>query len=108
MNWTRIDNTTEATEIVGAGCFVRFFNHAVPVFAPGVSIKKDDKGNSLFASPICGTHISFMTDGTTSTMGWVGDAGEKLDAKIEALKHRGTAKVDKKKFGKLKVTKSKK
>lgn len=126
MNWTTIDNTTEAAEVAGAGCFVRFFNGSVPVFAPGVTIKKDSKGVSLVAAPICGTHISFTTDGKTASTGWIGDAGEKLDKKLAALAkkegvkepevsittfdtpYRGPAKVDRKKFKKMPLGKKKK
>ena len=105
MNWTIIDANTKATEIPGAGCFVMFFNSNI-CFAPGVCIKSVLTKSKLetfvlAASPVCGTHISFMTDGSTSTLGWAGDAGDKLDAKLAELEQRGPAKVDMKKFKKM-------
>ena len=94
MNWTRIDATTEATEIKGAGCFVRFFGHPGATFAPSTTIKLDEKGKgSLVAVNNCLTQIMFTGgtgETTTSSFHWVGDAGEKLDKKLAKLaKQRG-------------------
>lgn len=91
MNWIRIgiDCDVYATEIAGAGCFVRFFNHIVPVFAPGVTIRttkvKQKEVHALVAAPFSGTQISFTTDTATSQAGWVGDAGDRLDKKLAKL-----------------------
>lgn len=109
MNWTIIDHTTKAIEIPGAGCFVMFFSKDI-CFAPGTTLKKDTSNNnySIVAAPVCGTHITFTADGTTSTTDWVGDGGVALDAKLRALEARGPAQIDLKKLGKLKVKATKK
>ena len=88
MNWIRIDCDVYATEIAGAGCFVRFYGHVVPVFAPGVTIRttkiKQKEVHALVAAPFSGTHVSFTTDTMTTPTGsgWVGNAGDRLDQKL--------------------------
>jgi len=101
MNWITIDASTEAVEIHGAGCFVKFSEKHV-VFAPNVAIRMDDKGKSkLVASPGCLTQIMFTSSGETSTTSqhWIGDAGEKLDKKLAELEQR-KRKVVSKRVGK--------
>jgi len=99
MNWITIDASTEASEISGAGCFVKFSEKHV-VFAPNVAIRTDDKGKSkLVASPGCLTQIMFTSSGETSTTSqhWIGN---KL-AELERKKHRGKAVVDPKKVARM-------
>lgn len=120
MNWIRIDDSTYAAEIPGAGCFVRFFGSANATFTPGVTIRttkiKHRTTHALVAAPFSSTHISFTTDTATSKVDWVGDAGKKLDRLLTkkglnpkgpdvsvttlSTPYRGKAKVNRKKFKK--------
>lgn len=96
MNWTRLDNEGEAKacEVPGLGCFVKFYSGGT-CFVPNARIELDNGLGTL--KPFATTQLTFSTTEGTSTMNWIGDAGDKLDAKLAKLerkKHRGKAEVD--------------
>jgi len=88
MNWLTVDASVQAAEVPGAGCFVMVANKHV-CFAPGVTLKREGAKLSLVAAP--STQIVFTTLGSTSgttTTQWIGDAGEKLDAKLAEFERK--------------------
>lgn len=90
MNWTRLDNEGEAKacEIPGVGCFVKFYVGIVSVcFVPNVRLELDGKGCGTL-QPFASTQLTFSTTEGTSTMHWIGDAGDKLDAKLAKLERK--------------------
>jgi hypothetical protein len=65
MNWIRIDYDTEAREVAGAGCFVRFGLARGVCFAPNVSIHKATDGKFYLVAAVP-TYIRCTTSGTGS------------------------------------------
>ena len=71
-----------------AGCFVLFANKHF-CFAPGVTLKREGAKLNLVAAP--SAQIRFTTLGSTSgttTTQWIGDAGDKLDAKLAEFERK--------------------
>lgn len=118
MKWLALDPYTEATEIVGSGCVLRFYGRDV-CFVPNVSIEIVD-GTARLKPYSCIQFSLPETAGTSTTTvkwhEWQGNAGDKLEAKLTRLSRKqaasdgpqvtvtplGTpAKVDMKKFKKL-------
>lgn len=81
MNWVKIDKNTKAAELPGVGCFVMVGKSLC--YAPRICIQD----NKLVPMAGCETVISWTASDLTgtSTSGWVGDAGEKLDKKLKAM-----------------------
>ena len=84
MKWVIIDAETQAAEIPDAGCFVKFAEKNV-CFAPNVTIHVG-AGGAPSLGAACSTRITFTTtrDRSSGTNQWVGNAGDKLDAKLDA------------------------
>lgn len=83
-NWTPVDAGTQALHIPNAGCLVK--KDGAMCFVPNVVIEKTTTGGKLVGTRTCETLVTFTgSDFKTTSTGWVGDAGEKLDA---LLKHK--------------------
>lgn len=85
MNWTRLDDETRASEIPGAGCFVKFYTGSV-CFVPNVRLAIQGSKGCLVAMAY--THITFASTEGTSTTGWIGNAGAKKSAKLSRNKRK--------------------
>jgi hypothetical protein len=92
MKWTRLDEEAFASEIPGAGCFVKFYTGHV-CFVPNVTIEVDAQAKGRLRATVF-SHLVFSTTGTRTT-GWVGNAGDALDKKL-AEHERKQWRADKK------------
>jgi hypothetical protein len=83
-NWIPVEAGTQALEIPNAGCLVK--KDGAMCFVPNAKIEKTPAGGKLVGTRTCETLITWTSgDPKTASTGWVGDAGERLDAKLKAL-----------------------
>jgi len=92
MKWTRLDDEALASEVPGAGCFVKFYTGHV-CFVPNVALEVDVKAKGRLRATVF-SHLVFSTTEGTSTTGWVGNAGDALDKKL-AERERKQWRADK-------------
>ena len=82
--------STKALEVPGSGCFLQVTtqnNGEVSesvCFAPGVGVKTDAAGNRSLVNT-SGPAFTLATNCTAPWSAWVGEAGQRLDAKLAEM-----------------------
>ena len=83
--------STHALEVPGAGCFLKVVTEGAlstsvesVCFAPGVGVKTDAAGNRSLVNT-SGPAFTLATNCTAPWSAWVGEAGQRLDAKLAEM-----------------------